>query len=213
MSKANKEGIFIVFEGIDGSGKSTVLDMTYKHLMQSDYDVLTLFEPTNGTWGSKIREISFKKRDSFDPKEELQFFIEDRKENIEKNIKPALKANKIVLQDRYYYSTIAYQSAAGIDKEYIENIHSTFVVEPDLVLIFDLDPEIALSRILENREGKTTDFEKLEYLKQVRNNYLEFKNKNFYYITAEQQLENVFNSVISVITNFLNNINFGGRQK
>ena len=64
MNKRMRRGVFIVFEGIDGSGKTTVMDMIYNNLSHNNYNVVKLFEPTNGKWGRKIREVSFKKRDA-----------------------------------------------------------------------------------------------------------------------------------------------------
>ena len=201
MKKGIKGGYFIVFEGIDGSGKTTVLNRCFDYLTSKGYSVIKLYEPTNGTFGKKIREISFKNRNDLDIEEELSLFVEDRKENIERNIKPALAQNKIILLDRYYYSTIAYQSASGIDKNHIYKLHRQFIIEPDLVLIFDLNPETSISRIMKNREGKANDFEKLDYLRKVRNNYLEFKNKNVYNINAHENIESVFQKSLEIINN------------
>jgi len=213
MSERNSEGVFIVFEGIDGSGKTTVMDKVYHYLSHRHYDLVKLFEPTNGKWGQKIRDVSFKHRNAITPEKELNLFILDRKENIEKNIKPALREKRIILMDRYYYSTIAYQGALGLDKEHIKKIHDEFIIEPDLVLIFDIKPETGLSRILKNRNGKTTEFEKPEYLKKVRNNYLEFKNKNIYTIDADRSVTIVFQEVIRIINGVLDKHKYSRRQR
>jgi len=126
------KGFLIVFEGIDGAGKSTQAEILMKTLQEKGFSVVYFREPSEGKWG---REIKMKAAhpDSLSPEEELELFLKDRKENVEKNLKPALRGKRIVLLDRYYFSTIAYQGAKGIDQERIKRMNEGFVVEPDLV--------------------------------------------------------------------------------
>jgi dTMP kinase len=177
-----QKGVLIVFEGIDGSGKSTQAEILLKRLQEEDLDVVYFREPSKGKWGRKIKKKALHP-DSITPEEELDLFLEDRRENVEKNLKPALEKKKVVILDRYYYSTIAYQGAKGIDEELIARMNEEFVVEPDLVFIFDIDPQKGLERI-ENRKKKDTLFEREDYLVKVREIFRGFKGEKFVHIDA-----------------------------
>ena len=160
-------GYLIVLEGIDGTGKSTHTGKLQQALMTRGVPVLRFFEPTKGSWGMKIRKILTEGRGDVSPEEELSWFINDRKEDVEKNIRPALDEKKIVVMDRYYYSTAAYQGALGFDPAKIIRDNEAFAPKPDRVLIFNAPPEECLDRIEKSRESKS-EFEKLEYLTKVQ---------------------------------------------
>ncbi len=146
-----KRGILIAIEGIDGAGKSTQAKILKERLEKRGFEVVLLKEPTSSKWGKKIKEIS-KNTESIDPYEELKLFIKDRKLNVRKNILPALEDKKIVIVDRYYISTIAYQGARGIDKETIREMNESFAPKPDIIFILDIHPEESLQRIKRERE-------------------------------------------------------------
>ncbi|MBN2244466.1 MAG: dTMP kinase, partial [Candidatus Aminicenantes bacterium] len=107
-----KKGILIVFEGIDGAGKTTQAEALMERLQKRGLRVLFLREPSEGKWGRLIRQKAAQE-DSLSPEEELDLFQKDRQENVRLNLKPALREKKIVLLDRYYFSTMAYQGAKG----------------------------------------------------------------------------------------------------
>ncbi len=182
-----KRGFLIVFEGIDGAGKSTQAEILISSLRERGFDLVYFREPSGSRWG---REIKRKARDpdSITPAEELELFQKDRKENVEKNLKPALERNKIVVLDRYYFSTIAYQGAKGIDEERIKRMNEEFAVEPDLVFILDIDPREGLDRI-KNRRKKDRLFERADYLAKVRQIFRGFKGKKFIHIDARMPKE------------------------
>jgi dTMP kinase len=184
-----QKGILIVFEGIDGSGKSTQAEILLEKLQEEDFDVVYFREPSRGKWGRKIKKKALH-ADSLTPVEELDLFLKDRRENVEKNLKPALKKKKVVILDRYYYSTIAYQGAKGIDEKLIRRMNEEFVVEPNLVFIFDIDPQKGLERI-ENRKKKDRLFEREDYLVKVREIFRSFKGEKFVHIDALKSKEEI----------------------
>ena len=114
-----RRGWLIVFEGIDGTGKSTQCKEMEVYLNKIGTPVARFREPTDGIWGQKIRKILTVGRGDVTREEELSWFIEDRREDVKNNIVPALSLNKVVLLDRYYYSTAAYQGALGLAPESI----------------------------------------------------------------------------------------------
>ncbi len=192
-----QKGILIVFEGIDGSGKSTQAEILLERLQEEDFDVVYFREPSKGKWGRKIKKKALH-ADSLTPEEELDLFLKDRRENVEKNLKPALKRKRVVILDRYYYSTIAYQGAKGIDEKLIRKMNEEFVVEPDLVFIFDIDPQKGLERI-ENRKKKDRLFEREDYLVKVREIFRSFKGEKFVHIDALKSKEEIRKEIEEIV--------------
>jgi dTMP kinase len=192
-----QKGILIVFEGIDGSGKSTQAEILLERLEEEDFDAVYFREPSKGKWGRKIKKKALH-ADSLIPEEELDLFLKDRRENVEKNLKPALKKKKVVILDRYYYSTIAYQGAKGIDEKLIRRMNEEFVVEPDLVFIFDIDPQKGLERI-ENRKKKDGLFEREDYLVKVREIFRSFKGEKFVHIDALKSKEEISKEIQEIV--------------
>jgi dTMP kinase len=158
-------GCFIVFEGIDGCGKSTQLKRLADSLRRQGYGVIETREPTEGRYGQMIRAL-YRDRSAATPQRELELFIEDRREHIQLVIQPALERGKIVLCDRYFFSTAAYQGAAGCDPEEIIALHG-FAPVPDLVIIIEIEPRESIRRITEKRGDQPNDFEQLESLEKV----------------------------------------------
>ena len=192
-----QKGILIVFEGIDGSGKSTQAEILLERLQEEDFDVVYFREPSKGKWGRKIKKKALHP-DSLTPEEELDLFLKDRRENVEKNLKPALKKKRVVILDRYYYSTIAYQGAKGIDEKLIRRMNEEFVIEPDLVFIFDIDPQKGLERI-ENRKKKDRLFEREDYLVKVREIFRSFKGEKFVHIDALKSKEEISKEIQEIV--------------
>ena len=191
--------MLIAIEGIDGSGKSTIANYLKEELEKEGFRVVVFKEPTNSVHGQKIRQ-SFNNR--LDAHKELELFLLDRKHDVERNILPALKKGYIIVMDRYYYSTIAYQGARGIDIDKIKKMNEKIAPKPDLVIILDVKPEIGIRRIKE-RGDKPNKFEDLEYLEKVRKIFLELKDDNIVIVDANKNIEFVKNEVLRVIKKFL----------
>ena len=193
-----KRGILIIFEGIDGTGKSTQCGLLVKSLSKIQVPNIVLAEPTRGAWGMKIRRLLSDGRQGISPQEELSWFINDRKEDIETNIMPALKKHKVVLMDRYYFSTAAYQGALGLDPDQIRLENEKFAPIPDRVLIFLASPEKCLERIESSRDQKSA-FEKLDYLKNVQEIFKSFNGPNIRFIESVGSVSEVHEKVLMEI--------------
>jgi len=188
-------GLLIVFEGIDGSGKSTQCRMLADLLNKKGIANISFAEPTRGKWGMKIRQLLAKGRNGISADEELKWFMNDRREDVEQNIEPALRAGKVVLMDRYYFSTAAYQGALGFDPQEIKAENEKFAPVPDRVLVFHNSPEKSLERIESSREGKSV-FEKRDYLIEVQKVFKSFTGSNIRFISSDPSLEKVHEQVL-----------------
>ena len=188
-------GLLIVFEGIDGSGKSTQCRMLADLLNKKGIANISFAEPTRGKWGMKIRQLLAKGRNGISADEELEWFMNDRREDVEQNIEPALRAGKVVLMDRYYFSTAAYQGALGFDPQEIKAENEKFAPVPDRVLVFHNSPEKSLERIESSREGKSA-FEKRDYLIEVQKVFKSFTGSNIRFISSDPSLEKVHEQVL-----------------
>ncbi|MDH5682568.1 MAG: dTMP kinase, partial [Spirochaetota bacterium] len=128
------KGKLIVFEGIDGVGKSTQCELLEERLREKNHIVHRLKEPSDGQYGSQIRKLATEGK-RLSPEKEYELFILDRKENVEHNILPSLSRGEIIILDRYYYSTIAYQGALGLSEARVRQDNESFAPRPDLVII------------------------------------------------------------------------------
>lgn len=173
---AMTRGLFIVIEGIDGTGKSTYARRLGESLVSHGCDVVLSHEPTDGPWGRKLRESAASGRLSAD--DELEYFLKDRRQHVEQTIVPSLAAGKVVILDRYYFSTMAYQGARGFDPDEIRRRNEEFAPVPDLLLILDLEVDQALQRI--GARGDTAnEFEKRDSLQRCREIFLSLKDEPF----------------------------------
>lgn len=192
------QGLFIVIEGIDGTGKSTQSKRLAEWFRSRGREVVLSREPTDGPWGKKLRESATTGRLSAE--EELECFLNDRREHVEMSIKPALAECKVVILDRYYFSTMAYQGARGFDPAEIRRRNEAFAPQPDLLLILDLSVESAHSRI--GARGDTAnEFEQRDTLTRCREIFLSLRDEPFAcVIDAEPSLNEVTADILSVVT-------------
>jgi dTMP kinase len=163
MNKIRKfPGLFIVFEGLDGTGKTTQIKKLFSLLTEKDYPVVSLYQPTHGFWGTKLREL-FIKGHIVPTYEEIQYSINDRRESVERDIIPALQTKNIVLLDRYYWSNAAYQGVLDVPYQKILELNKEFP-EPDIIIYFDIEVETAFKRILDKRNEIPNQFEAIDSL-------------------------------------------------
>ena len=193
--------VLINLEGIDGCGKSTQSQFLMDKFESDNEKIVLLKEPTNGKYGQKLWEMLSGKIEAT-TEEILELFVLDRKEHVNQKIKPALDEGKIVLMDRYYYSTMAYQAAAGIDVNRIRK-DNEFAPKPDIVLIFDLPAVLAIKRV---RNHSVADvFEKEEYLERVRKAYLNLEGDSLVrIIDATRTPEKIFDEVWKLVSEVRN---------
>jgi len=168
--------MFIVIEGIDGTGKSTQAKRLAEHLVSQGKTVILSREPTDGPWGTLLRNSASTGRLS--PEEELETFLKDRQQHVTEKIAPALAAGHTVILDRYYFSTMAYQGARGFDPQEIRKKNEAFAPVPDLLLILDLDVDTAIARI-GVRGDTTNEFEQRTNLARCREIFLSLKDEPF----------------------------------
>jgi len=159
-------GRLIAFEGLDGSGKSTQLERLAARLREAGCDVVTTHEPTRFPSGQRIREMA-RLGKPLAPEEELRWFVEDRRVHVDEIVAPALRAGQIVLTDRYYLSTVAYQGARGLDYDQILADSEDEFPIPDLVLLLVIDPQIAFDRVHARGSEIEGVFEQRAFLSRV----------------------------------------------
>ena len=193
------KGSFIVFEGIDGSGKSSCADAV-ANMLAKERNVILTAEPTSEGIGAFIRSS-----EDLTPEAEALLFVADRAQHTHM-IKGWVNDGKIVICDRYYASTLAYQSSSmngrSVDMAWLKVMNDEVIIEPDITFLFDIDPKAGMERV-ESR-GSKSKFEALEYLKEVRSNYLKIaKERNFIIIDASMTKEKVFDAVSEHILNVI----------
>ena len=195
MIKHNYSGKFIVIEGLDGSGHTSQTSLLANFLIKNNYKVFLTKEPTQESkQGKKIREI-LSGGIKISNIELQKLFAEDRKWHLKNEIIPALREGKIVISDRYYFSSFAYGSANGIDLNKLIELNKNFLF-PDLTFILEVNPKICIKRIEKRGEQKEL-FEKKEQLEKVWEIYKGFNKifNNIIVINGENSIENVFEDI------------------
>lgn len=194
--KREDSGLFIVIEGIDGTGKSTQAKMLQQALQQAGKTVVLDHEPSDGPYGKILRDSATTGRLS--PQEELDLFHKDRKHHVDELIMPALKRGETVILDRYYFSTMAYQGQRGFDKDEIRETNLSFAPNPDILFILDLDVDLARERI-GVRGDTTNEFEKRDALQYCRDTFLSVSHESFaHVIDSSKSIDEIHQELVSI---------------
>ncbi|MDQ3624700.1 MAG: dTMP kinase [Verrucomicrobiota bacterium] len=187
-------GFLLALEGIDGAGKSTLAARLAGDCRARGIPSVVSREPTDGPHGTALRQSARTGRLSLS--EELELFLEDRAEHVATLIAPALERGEVVILDRYYFSTAAYQGARGADPAEIIRRNEAFAPKPDLVLLLDLDPTSGRGRI-SSRGGAPDAFEGQDYLRKVRQIFLSFDRPFLRRVDAARPLDAVYAECLS----------------
>lgn len=190
--------MLIVVEGVDGAGKTTQAYLLVEQLRKLGYKVEYTSEPTYGRIGNILR-LHVSKMKSRAPVYEALLYTADRFEHVNKVIKPKTKKGIIIVSDRYLYSTIAYQGAAGLDPKWLWEINF-FAPKPDLTIYLDIPPEKSLKR----KTGRKTVFEDLEYEKKVRDLYLKLaETEGFINFDGTKKIKELHSETLSFVLEHL----------
>lgn len=191
-------GVFICVEGLDGCGKTTQAKLLVRRLRRR-YDAVYTAEPSKGRIGTFIKKYCLHGAKRGSSIVEALLFAADRVEHVENEVLPALQKGRIVVSDRYVYSSLAYQGAAGLDVEWIEKLNE-HAIRPDLAIFIDVEPETVVQRL----KPKKSVMENLETQRKVREVYIEFVEKGeLVEIDGDGSKKEVAENILSVVSSFL----------
>ena len=172
-TRRKKTGLFVTFEGIDGCGKTTQLNMSYRYLRSLGYDVVRLREPGSTPVAERIRRLLLDRNSQLADVTELLLYEAARAEITRTEIRPHLRAGRTVLCDRFYDSTTAYQGyGRGLDLQAVKRLHTLAVGDccPDLTLVFDVTLSVAAGRL--GRERDRLESQPSAFHRRVRDGFL-----------------------------------------
>ncbi|MDD5145880.1 MAG: dTMP kinase [Candidatus Pacebacteria bacterium] len=199
MQRNTASGKFFVIEGLDGSGQSTQANLLKEFFNKKGFQTVLTKEPTiDSEAGKQIRQI-LDEKERISPTDLQKLFANDRKAHLENLILPALAEGKIVISDRYFFSSFAYGASDGIDLDWLIKTNDEFLL-PDLTFILKVSPEICIQRIEHRGIGKTL-FEKREKLAKVWETYKILPNRfeNVYMVDGEKTKEEVFSQIENIV--------------
>lgn len=202
-----KQGLFITFEGADGCGKTTQLNLLKEYLENKGFEVVLTREPGGVGLGEKVREILLNYDGEVSDRCESFLFLADRAQNVDVIITPAIKSGKIVLCDRHTDSSIAYQGyGRGLDIEQINMLNNlaTGNRKPDLTFVFDVDIETSMKRVGSHKDRMESAG--IEFFNRVRYGYIELARKEparIKVIDSTRSIDDVKNDVIKIINTLL----------
>lgn len=203
MGEGMQKGLFITFEGADGCGKTTQIELLNKYLLNKGYETLLTREPGAKGLGVKLREILLNYDGEVSPNCESFLFLADRAQHVDCIIKPALKEGKIILCDRHTDSTVAYQGygrGLDLDKIHLLNNYATSGLKPDLTIVFDVDVETSMQRV--GKEKDRMESAGVEFFNKVRNGYLEISKQEpnrVKVINSSDTIENIHKQVVELV--------------
>ena len=196
--------MFITFEGIEGSGKSTQIQLLKEFFEKKAQKAFFTKEPGSSEVGKKIRSILLNKENKIFPQTEIFLIFADRVQHVQEIIKPNLNEGKIVISDRYYDSSIAYQGQReGVDKtEIYELINMLDLPTPDITFLLDLPVDIGLKRAKNRASLDRFESEEISFHEGVRQNYLDLQQQNLERIVkidALQTPDEIFSNILKKI--------------
>lgn len=207
-----RRGMFITFEGPEGSGKSTIIKKIEKYLDSNSIDYISTREPGGIAISEQIREVILSKSNTtMDARTEALLYAAARRQHLAERVIPALKDGKLVICDRFIDSSLAYQGyARGIGMDDVMKINEFAIDEymPNLTFYLDIKPELGLKRISKNRgrEVNRLDLEKIDFHNKVREGYLILLKKypnRIVKIDASQDVDSVFSNIKSSLISIL----------
>lgn len=202
-----KRGFFITFEGADGCGKTTQINLLKDYLEKEGYDVILTREPGAKGLGEKVRDILLNYDGVVSDRCESFLFLADRAQNIDIIVNPAVEAGKIVLCDRHIDSTVAYQGyGRGLDIKRIEMLNdlATNFKKPDLTIVFDIDVENSMKRV--GKDKDRMESAGVDFHNRVRNGYLEIAKQEperIKVINSVQPIDAVFEELKKIVKKYL----------
>jgi len=194
-----ERGLFICIEGLDASGKTTHARRLVWNLQKRGFEAIYTTEPSVGEIGKFIRKYVLQRRKRVPSVVEALLFAVDRVDHVEKEIKPALQEGKIVVSDRYVYSSLAYQGAAGLDIKWIEEINE-LALPSDLAIYIDVPAEVVVRRL----RGRRSVMERLKIQRKVREVYMRLvKNGSLIPVDGNRPRDEVSKDVLTIVLDFL----------
>jgi dTMP kinase len=198
-AKMKRKGFFICVEGLDGCGKTTQTKILVEKLKKKGYDAVYTAEPSRGKIGRFIKKYCLHGDKRISSIVEALLFAADRYEHVENEILPALKNGKIVVSDRYVYSSLAYQGAAGLSLDWIRRINE-YALAPNLAIFIDVEPNTVIQRL----KPKRSVMENLETQCRVREVYMKFvENGELVRVNGNKSKKEVANEILSIALNSL----------
>jgi dTMP kinase len=194
-----KRGAFICIEGLDGCGKTTQSRLLVRRLKRRGYDAVYTTEPSRGKIGRFIRKYFLHGEKRGSGIVEALLFAADRAEHVKEEVIPALDAGKVLVSDRYVYSSLAYQGATGLDLEWIAKINE-HAIRPDLAVFIDVEPGMVVKRL----KTKKSVMENLETQEKVRKVYERFVERgDLVEIDGSRLKEKVAENILEIVVSFL----------
>jgi len=188
-------GFFIVLEGIDGSGKTAISHMLVDHLRRKGYEALYTYEPYDTQYVYVLKTHYDSIRDAF---LDALTYAADRLVHLKTVIIPHLKSGGIVVCDRYFYSSVAYQAAQGAPLDWVLEVNK-FMLKPDIAIYLDVDPATGLKR-KRGAVSRFPEYESINFLERVREAYLELVRRGLLvFVDARRDLMSVFEEVLSIV--------------
>lgn len=197
-----QKGWLIVFEGIDGAGKSTQADLLARAFEAEGRTVVSTREPTDGPHGARIRSLSGQGA-AVSLEEELEYFIEDRKEHVRDVITPALGRGEVVISDRYYLSNVAYQGARGLSPAEVLERNEALFPHPSAAVLLETPPRQAVARVEKRGEALNLAYESEDFLVRVAEIYAEIDRPYLVRVRGDRSPADVHHDVIGALSRLL----------